>query len=285
LILAALPGAIQGIPAYCSLLRVLAKVNDPAAMKALVDAANVTNEEVRGAAIRGLAEWPSPEAAPVILGILRHTEAEAQRDLLLRGYLRMLEIQPESGVERLVTNYAAALAEASSSSEKKLMLGSLGNQRSAVLLPFVAQLLEDPEVSEEAAAAYSRLQRAAFVPSASHLSEEAERAIDGDPSTRWTTGTPQRPDQWFEIDLGGELRVRGVTLDATGSAGDFPRRYEVYGTSNPERWGPPLVKGEGNGAVILIDFSPKKMRHIRIVQQGSAEGQYWSIHELRVHVD
>lgn len=285
LLLAALPGAIQGIPAYCSLLRVLAKVEDPAAMQALIDAANVTNEEVKIAAIRGLAEWPSPAAAPVVLDLLRRTTAEAQRDLLLRGYLRMLEKSGESGSDGLVKDYEAALAEVASPSERKLALASLGHQRNARLLPLVSRFLDDPEAKEEAEAAYTRLQRAAFTATASHRSEEAGFAFDGDVATRWTTGEPQQPEQWFAIDLGSEVRVRGLTLDATGSDGDYPRRYEVYGASDPDRWGTALAKGEGDGPVTHIAFAAKKVRHIRIVQKGTADGQFWSIHELRLQVE
>jgi len=110
-------------------------------------------------------------------------------------------------------------------------------------------------------------------------------AIDGDIGSRWTTGTVQKPGQWFQIDLGWELKVTKVILDAAGSGGDYPRGYEVYVTSNTDKLGKPVAEGEGDKALLEIDCEPTLGRYVRIVQTGVQNGLYWSIHELKVETE
>ena len=51
---------------------------------------------------------------------------------------------------------------------------------------------------------------------ASDNSYKAYEALDKDLSTRWDTGKPARPGQWFEVDIGMEVEFEGVVLDTTG---------------------------------------------------------------------
>jgi len=50
-------------------------------------------------------------------------------------------------------------------------------------------------------------------------------AIDGDPSTRWTTRTRQQPGMAFQLDLGTAQTVGSVTLDSEESPMDLPESY------------------------------------------------------------
>ncbi|MNY51218.1 F5/8 type C domain protein [compost metagenome] len=71
-------------------------------------------------------------------------------------------------------------------------------------------------------------------------------------------------------------------LDATGSAGDYARSYQVYVSGDGSNWGTPIATGTGSSSVITISHSGITARYIRIVQTGNA-GVYWSIHELYVY--
>lgn len=118
--------------------------------------------------------------------------------------------------------------------------------------------------------------------SASHGAESVKAAIDGDIKSRWSTGTPMKPGMWFQIDLGIPAKVAKIVLDATPSAGDYPRGYEIFVSDNPGTWGEPVAKGTGNKPVLEIAFTPKAGRYIRVVQTGSHEANFWSIHELKI---
>ena len=77
--------------------------------------------------------------------------------------------------------------------------------------------------------------------------------------------------------------VAGLVLDTRGSNGDYPRGYEVYVSPNMVGRGKLAAKGEGEGPVTEIIFSPPATaRTITIVQTGRTEGLFWSIHELTV---
>ena len=118
---------------------------------------------------------------------------------------------------------------------------------------------------------------------ASSAGEGCDRAIDGDPTTRWTTGTPQKPGQWFQLDFGAPLQVRELRLDTRGSKGDYPRGFAVRTSDDGEHWSEPWVQGAGEGPVtVLTATAPLRARMVRIEQTGSDSGLYWSIHDLQV---
>jgi hypothetical protein len=52
-------------------------------------------------------------------------------------------------------------------------------------------------------------------------------AVDGDPRTRWDSGTAQEPEQWFQFDLPAPSLVRAVRLDTSRSAMDYPRALQL----------------------------------------------------------
>jgi mono/diheme cytochrome c family protein/glucose/arabinose dehydrogenase len=118
--------------------------------------------------------------------------------------------------------------------------------------------------------------------SASHHSRSAQLAIDGDIKTRYDTGTNQVPGMWFQVELPEAVTISGLQLDAGDSSQDFPRGYKVELSDDGRAWGEPVATGKGRGAVTDIFFPPAKGRFIRIAQTGSADGLYWSIHELNI---
>jgi hypothetical protein len=107
-------------------------------------------------------------------------------------------------------------------------------------------------------------------------------AIDGDLSTRWSTGQQQTSGQWFQLDMAGVNTVSGIVLAATGSPGDYPRAYHVYLSLDGVNWGSPVATGTGSSAVTTIQFAPQTARFIRVIQTGSVSGLWWSIHEVNV---
>jgi len=118
---------------------------------------------------------------------------------------------------------------------------------------------------------------------ASHKPEDCGKAIDGDDTTRWTSGKPQVPGMWFQIELPVETEIAGLVLDYAKSGGDYPRGYTVQFSKDGTAWDKPVFQGEGPRSMMeLILPKPAKTKFIRINQTGSAKGTYWSIHELQV---
>jgi hypothetical protein len=108
--------------------------------------------------------------------------------------------------------------------------------------------------------------------------------------SRWRTGAPQAAGQWFELDLGREMTIAGVSLDS----GLWPRerplglRVEIRTDQGPWREvgaalasGAPLAWG---GERLLLgagplwaSFAPQPVRGVRLTQTGSHPRLEWTI--------
>jgi hypothetical protein len=121
---------------------------------------------------------------------------------------------------------------------------------------------------------------------ASRNGGNAKNALDGKQQTRWDTGRPMKPGDWFVLDLGAESVITSLTLDTRRSSNDFPRGYEVYVSFDGGSWGKPVLTGKGTKPVTEIKFtSPIRTRFLRIVQTGSSDSWHWSIHELTLGLE
>jgi len=121
--------------------------------------------------------------------------------------------------------------------------------------------------------------------SACHTSdaEAPEHVIDGDMDKRWGTGAAQKPGDWFMVDLGEEKEVLRLVLDSAKSGNDYPRGYEIYVSSDGEKWTGPIAKGEGEGKLTTIDVLPWRGRFVKIVQTGEHDRNWWSMYDLKIH--
>ena len=117
---------------------------------------------------------------------------------------------------------------------------------------------------------------------ASHKPGDCSAAVDGNASTRYTTGASQAPGMWLQIELPQPTAISGVVLDAAQSPRDYPRGYKVELSADGQTWSKPVATGKGSGGITDIAFEPAKVAHIRITQTGSVNGLFWSIHELQI---
>lgn len=153
--------------------------------------------------------------------------------------------------------------------------------------------------SQNVASNSTELARSGWTASASNsnASDQPNGAIDDDANSRWAAGTPQQPGQWFQVDLGTSKTFDKITLELGGSPDDYPRRYEVYASNDPNNLGTPLVTGAGiavnggsngtgggvRGAATTITFAPQTKRYVRIVQKGSDSYWWWGVSNFRLY--
>jgi hypothetical protein len=123
----------------------------------------------------------------------------------------------------------------------------------------------------------------------------AKKAVDRDRRTRWTSGKPQHPGMFFEVNMGKTFSVGGVALSLGDSQKDFPRRLKVLGSRDGTTWseietdwtsdfywaGNVLLRMRGER--ITYNFDPVEARFLKLLQEGSDPRYYWSIHELTVY--
>jgi len=111
-------------------------------------------------------------------------------------------------------------------------------------------------------------------------------AIDGVPSTRWSSGQGQDSSTYYQIDFGGWVTLKQLVLDnSTASGGDYPRGYQILGSKDgvlfPRVIASNAVVAEPDGDILTIDFDPVPVQSIRIGTTISS-GSWWSIQELRL---
>ncbi|MFT7514123.1 MAG: mono/diheme cytochrome c family protein, partial [Candidatus Omnitrophota bacterium] len=117
---------------------------------------------------------------------------------------------------------------------------------------------------------------------ASHNSAGCAAAIDNDTTSRWDSGTPQRPGMWFSFDMKQPLKLESIVLDSQNSARDYPRAWTVHVSDDGEKWSEPVASGKGGGSITEILLPGVTTRYVRINQHGQASGLFWSIHNLEV---
>jgi Carbohydrate binding module (family 6)/F5/8 type C domain len=137
--------------------------------------------------------------------------------------------------------------------------------------------------SSQAYAIPGTLNRTIWVASSSTSgSDSPGNALDGNLTTRWSTGTSQVNGQRFQVDMGLANTFFKIVLNAVNSANDYPRGYQVYVSNDGVNWGSSIATGTGSSGVTTITFATQTARYIRIIQTGSAPGTFWSIHEFNV---
>jgi HEAT repeat protein len=151
-VLAALP-SVKETAARCSLLNVLGRIGDNNALPVLTAALKDENVEVQTAAIRALAEWPTPEPIPNLLKIAENSDNKVHRILALRGFIRLLGLTSDRPADETIEMYKKAMSLAPNAGEKKKVLAGLANMKSLAAMDMVAAYLDDDELSIEAGAA------------------------------------------------------------------------------------------------------------------------------------
>ncbi|HTJ79864.1 MAG TPA: discoidin domain-containing protein [Rariglobus sp.] len=126
------------------------------------------------------------------------------------------------------------------------------------------------------------LNRTGWTASASQPSAAAS-VLDGNISTRWTSGSSQVGGEWFQIDTGALHAFTQVVLDAGPTPTDYPRGYSVTVSNDGANWSAPVATGAGTSAITTIVFPEQVARYVRVTQTGSAPGKWWSIHELNLY--
>jgi len=110
------------------------------------------------------------------------------------------------------------------------------------------------------------------------------QAIDGDPKTRFSTGTKMLGAEWLQVDLGASATVSGVTVSTAN--GDYGRHLKIRVVA---------TSGDFAGAVLAeqdvtmsgdtaFTFTPTAGRYVLIAQTGmlTTGTNWWSVNEVTV---
>jgi HEAT repeat protein len=135
-----------------SLLRVIGSLGSRSALALASGELRSKDPELRDAAIRALASWPSLDAFDTLLVVARGRESLNLRVIALRGAVRMVESAhvPAATAARY---HARTLAAAERPEEKRLVIGALANLRSGDALGLVIPYIGSDSLGLDAAMA------------------------------------------------------------------------------------------------------------------------------------
>jgi hypothetical protein len=112
----------------------------------------------------------------------------------------------------------------------------------------------------------------------------AGAAYDRDETTRWSSNALQAPGMYYGLDLGTTRTLTRIIWDATLSPSDLPRGLDVQtstdGTAYTTILSIPDTSTMSNGGVLTIPLDSVTTRYLKMVDTGSAPGNYVSLHEL-----
>lgn len=109
----------------------------------------------------------------------------------------------------------------------------------------------------------------------------AGNAVDDDATTRYSTGAPQQPGQYLQLDLGRTDPLRRLVLDTGVSTGDFPRGYTVATSRDGTQW-TVAATGAGSGQLTTVPLNGHPVRYVRVTLT-AASASWWSVADVRAY--
>jgi glucosylceramidase len=119
------------------------------------------------------------------------------------------------------------------------------------------------------------------VATADPAGEQPGNAVDGDASTRWTSGQAQQPGQYLRVDLDRPVQFRRVAIDSGGNLGDYARGWVLAVSLDGTTWRT-VAAGTGTGQLTTVDLPRTRARHLRVTTTAAA-GNWWSVADFRLY--
>ena len=113
-------------------------------------------------------------------------------------------------------------------------------------------------------------------------------ALDGNETSRWTTGRSLQPGDAVTLDMGDSRKVSRLVLDDTKYPGDYPQGYRLDGSVDGNSWTELTHQSEQDtmaavkNGVLTIDFPSTTTRYLRVTSIGG-HGLWWSIAEISAY--
>ena len=149
--------AVETTAAHGSLLRVAGSLGDDRLLPALRQALQSTDAEVRAAAVRSLAAWPSPAPLEDLVALAGQAQEPVHRVLALRGAIRLTSKAAGRSPEQMVQLVSELLQLAGATAERKAVLAELGQCPTLAALDLAQKHLADPELATEAGVAVTQI--------------------------------------------------------------------------------------------------------------------------------
>ena len=271
-------------------IKLLRKFPTAAAESYLLSQLEAGAPDLQLAVVQALTDFNSAASVEALLGQCKAGQTTAIIDAAVTGYAHLLAQDRRVAPSVKLATLGGLLDLAETGSQRITILNTLAGVPDSGVETLASAYLQsaDSAVVEAAKAAISGCQEMlskadwTFSSNFNNSPEQQQKMIDLDPATRWTSNVSMRSSEpmWIVVDLGYEQTVNSVILDTTGSAGDFPRTYELYVSNQANDFGAAAASGKGSA---LTEITCDAVgRYVKIVQT-ARQGAWWSVHELKIN--
>jgi HEAT repeat protein len=146
-------GGEKGTDARVRLVGLLSLIGDPSALPVLRTLAGDDDLDVRGAAVRAVASWPTPAAREDLLKLARESRNQTNRLLAIGGLIRVVGLDKYRDPQAAVADLEEAAALSWRPEEQKLILGAVTKFPCQAALDLANGFLKEPDVKAEAQSA------------------------------------------------------------------------------------------------------------------------------------
>ncbi len=134
----------------------LGETGDAAALPMIHGALNDAQDAVAEAAVKALGTWPDASPTDKLAPLARDKNSPRQITAL-RGYVRLIGLDAARPTDETVALYREAMALAANADEQKRVMSALSTTQNVGGLLLASEYLNDPNLSEEAAAAVIKI--------------------------------------------------------------------------------------------------------------------------------
>ena len=133
----------------------------------------------------------------------------------------------------------------------------------------------------------NQISRTGWIASSSINNNNANRAVDDNPSTRWDTGGQNKAvGDWFAVNMIEPQVFNKILFDQATSTNDYPRGYNLYLSDDGVDWGEPVVTGKGSASMTIVTLpEAQTAQYVKLAlagTEGLGTSPYWSIHEFYI---
>jgi HEAT repeat protein len=146
-------GGEKRADARVRLVGLLSLIGDPSALPVLRTLAGDDDLEVRDAAVRAVASWPTPAAREDLLKLARESRNQTNRLLAIGGLVRVVGLDKYRDPQAAVADLKEAAALSWRPEEQKLILGAVTKFPCQAALDLANGFLKEPDVKAEAQSA------------------------------------------------------------------------------------------------------------------------------------
>ncbi|MFX3631428.1 MAG: fibronectin type III domain-containing protein [Candidatus Pristimantibacillus sp.] len=122
------------------------------------------------------------------------------------------------------------------------------------------------------------LNKTAIASSSEDSTKTAAMAIDGDPSTRWSSSYSD--PQWISIDFGSVTNINGVMLNWEVA---YAKSFQIQTSSDNSNWTTVYSTSTGDGGIDNISFATVSARYVRMFGTQRATDYGYSLWEFEVY--